>query len=101
LDSWLPWAIEYGDKIEVEYFLEKKDVHPNQCDKTVGTFARTPVIWAAEKHHEYLVRLMIEQREDDFSLNYLIRHSKVYEGELGEERMLKHRQNASFPGRGG
>jgi ankyrin repeat protein len=86
--SWLSWAAEYGDEIVVEYFLKKKDVHPNQCDKTAGTFARTPVIWAAEKHHESLVRLMIEQRKDDFSLNYVIRHSKVYEGELGEERML-------------
>jgi ankyrin repeat protein len=86
--SWLSWAAEYGDEHVVQQLLANKDVDPNQCDKSAGTFARTPMIWAAEKHHESLVRLMIDQKKDDFSLHYVIRHSKVYERELGEERML-------------
>ncbi|KAJ6089679.1 hypothetical protein N7467_004895 [Penicillium canescens] len=82
------WFLKARSHSAFKQFLENKDVHPNLCDKTAGTFARTPVIWAAEKHHESLVRLMIDKRKDDFSLNYVIRHSKVYERELGEERML-------------
>jgi ankyrin repeat protein len=99
--SWLSWAAAYGDVSVVKQFLKNMDVDPNQCDKTAGTFARTPVIWAAEKHHESLVRLMIDKREDDFSLNYVIRYSKVYERELGEERMLNTVKMLFSPGRGG
>lgn len=89
--TWLSWTAEYGDQEIVELLFGYKNTDPNFCDGVKGNekrFARTPVIWAVEKHHERLVHWMIAKNKNDFSLNYLIRQFHTLREELGTDKAL-------------
>ncbi|KAJ5200775.1 hypothetical protein N7472_005979 [Penicillium cf. griseofulvum] len=53
--TWLSWAAEYGDEEIIQLLLGYKTTDPNFRDRVKKGFARTPVIWAVEKHHKGLV----------------------------------------------
>ncbi|KAJ5423204.1 hypothetical protein N7491_008420 [Penicillium cf. griseofulvum] len=50
--TWLSWAAEYGDEEIIQLLLGYKTTDPNFRDRVKKGFARTPVIWAVEKHHK-------------------------------------------------
>ncbi|KAJ6100059.1 hypothetical protein N7467_001594 [Penicillium canescens] len=89
--TWLSWAAEYGDEQIVKSLLGYEQTDPNYCDRgerNERKFARTPVLWAVEKHHEGLVRWMIANKKNDFSLNYVIRNFHILREELGTDKAL-------------
>ncbi|KAJ9492531.1 hypothetical protein VN97_g717 [Penicillium thymicola] len=89
--TWLSWAAEYGDQHIVKLLMGYKNTDPNFRDEVKENekrFARTPVIWAVEKHHDDLVQWMIAENKNDFSLNYLIREFRTLKEELGTDKAL-------------